>query len=376
MIGLPNHYPPSMLSESHPLIRRILRFLALPYCYFVYVNWEVCPRSRTQVIKDLLFIFFKLKYFPDNYSLCRLWEKPRNEWAEYYGSIYDPLQRAKLRRKVLPMRYRVVYDDKHLCHQLCIANNIPVPEFHGIVDRDNFHHIASALLVAEPQRALIVKPFTGRGGQGICLIYVRDDRKWVRTSNRIVALEEFKLPTRSVIQTFIQQHEALQRFSGSVNTVRVATLLSRDGEVLVLGALVRFGVGGAFVDNTSQGGVKVGVDPADGRLMRVGCDKQNRQYEKHPTSGISFGGFQIPHWNQVVQLAERVQLAVPYNLLIGQDIAVGTNGPFVIELNAEYDNVGLEQACGPILANKEVLKAFNEYDLLINKYQKSLIRGS
>lgn len=362
-----------MLSESHPVIRRVLRFFALPYCYVNCVNSEVRPLKRTQVIKDFIFIFFRLKYFPDNYSLCRLWEKPRNEWAAYYGSIYDPLQRGRLRRKVLPLKYRIVYDDKYLCHQLCIANGIPAPELHGVVDPEKFYRRASSLLAAQPERALIVKPLSGRGGQGICLVYAKDDQNWVRTSDRLVALERFCLPSSSVIETFIQQHQALQTFSDSVNTIRIVTLLSRDGEVIVVGALIRFGVGGAFIDNTSQGGVKVGINLADGTLMPLGCDKRNRQYERHPTSGIPFGNFQIPHWKQVVQLAEKVQMAMPYNLLIGQDIAVGTHGPVVIELNAEYDNVGLEQACGPILSNKQVLKAFNEYDLLINKYQKRLV---
>ena len=87
-----------------PYVRRFLRFLALPYC-FSKVNWKECTKTKTQVAFDFLYIFFRLKYFPDNYSPCRLWEKNRAEWAYYYGSNYDPYQRRQLRKVVQPAAY-------------------------------------------------------------------------------------------------------------------------------------------------------------------------------------------------------------------------------------------------------------------------------
>ena len=55
------------------------------------VNWDECDRNKILVCYDHLYIFFALKYFPDNYTSCRLWEKPRSEWKYYYGRGYDPL---------------------------------------------------------------------------------------------------------------------------------------------------------------------------------------------------------------------------------------------------------------------------------------------
>ena len=69
-----------------------------------------------------------------------------------------------------------------------------------------------------------------------------------------------------------------------------------------------------------------------------------------------------------------MQRRLSYNKLLGQDIAISEDGPVIIELNAEYDNVMFEQACGPLLKNKIVREEFAKYDLLINKYQKSIIK--
>src|SRR6056297_802144 len=127
-----------MLSESPAFIRRFLRFLALPYCYFFYINWKICKVSRLRVIYDLFYIFFGLKFFPENYSLCHLWEKKRSDWKYYYGSVYDALQRSRLRKEVFPIKYRIIFDDKNVCHQLCIANHLPAPYQFGIVSPDEF----------------------------------------------------------------------------------------------------------------------------------------------------------------------------------------------------------------------------------------------
>jgi glutathione synthase/RimK-type ligase-like ATP-grasp enzyme len=304
-----------------------------------------------------------------------LWKKPKHTWKYYYGSIYDPLQRHKLRKKVLPYKYRIIYDDKHLCQKLCEANNIPTPDEHGVVEPDNFHQVIKTLFNLYPNKYFIIKPISGRGGSNIFLAYQKNSQKLVREKGKELLLKDFRLPGKSFIQKFIDQHHDLRPFSKSVNTIRIVTLLTPCNEVLILGALIRFGVAEAFIDNTSQGGVKVGIDLNSGKLNALGCDKSSQLYKNHPSSGIPFKDFQIPFWNEVINLAIKIQKCMPYNLLIGQDIAISTDGPVVVELNAEYDNVGLEQACGPILSNNKVLKAFYDYDLLINKYQKYLAKN-
>jgi hypothetical protein len=149
----------------------------------------------------------------------------------------------------------------------------------------------------------------------------------------------------------------------------------KDGEVLVVGAYIRFGVGAAQVDNLSQGGLSVAVDKRTGRLASCGHDRRSHEYERHPTSQIEFEHHTVPYWSEVMKLAANVQRRLPYYRLLGMDIAVTSDGPVVIEINSDYDNVDLEQACGPILKDREVLTAFAEYGLLINGKQRNLLRA-
>ena len=63
----------------------------------------------------------------------------------------------------------------------------------------------------------------------------------------------------------------------------------------------------------------------------------------------------------------------PFYKLIGMDIAVTQVGPVLIEVNANPDIVFQEQTSGPLFKDKRVLKEFDKYDLLVNKYQKKLL---
>ena len=82
-----------MLPESHPLVRRTLRFLALPLVYVRVLRDAGGAVGPLRAARDLLHIFFVLKYYPDNYGPCRLWERDRAEWPLYYGSSYNTYAR-------------------------------------------------------------------------------------------------------------------------------------------------------------------------------------------------------------------------------------------------------------------------------------------
>ncbi len=362
-----------MLSESHPLIRRVIRFAALPYCYVKLVNWHECTSSRIQVILDLLYIFFRLKYFPYNYSLCRLWDKKKSEWHFYYGSIYDPFQRSSLRKEVHPLKFGILYQDKSVCYSLCKAENIPVPlQFAIISPGIDYKKVITNIYNKYDGDNLIVKPVNEGGGKGIFLLSKKGDGISVRSTTCDIEFDQWQLLDSSVVQEYLTQHKELAKVAKSINTVRIVTLLKRNGEVVVVGALMRFGTGNAFLDNTSQGGISVGITIENGYLKETGHDFASKQYKYHPTSLIEFKSFQVPNWMDVVSLAKEVQKKIPYCKLLGQDIAITTRGPVLIEINDEYDNVGIEQACGPIFANEEVWKIFKDYGLFINKYQEKL----
>lgn len=363
-----------MLSESHPLIRRSIRFLLLPYCYVNLIDWQECTKAKWRVALDLLYIFFVLRDFPDNYGPCRLWEKPRREWPYYYGSNYNPYQRHLLRKEVQPYDLEVIFKNKEVSDTLCAGLGIPVPKTLGTLDpSDSAKEKLEELLKQAHGGKAIVKPVFGHAGLGIVLAESTATGIRVHHKGRSEGVESFVPPERCLVQEVVVQDPVIAEIApASVNTLRMMTMLRRSGEAIVIGASMRFSVGSSFVDNWSAGGVAVGVDHENGELKKWGFDKRGNMYTHHPVSDIEFSGFSIPRWSEAVGLGLRVQQALPFVKILGLDLAFTEDGVVLIEINSDADFVFQEQTTGPLLASRNTWRAFREYGLLYNSKQESL----
>jgi len=357
-----------------PHFRQFLRFLGLPYCYFFLINWKECTVSRIQVVNDLLYIFFVLRYFPDNYSKCRLFEKPRQEWAFYYGSNYNPFQRGKLFNMLQPPEFQIIFEDKEVCQRICEGLSIQVPEMVGTLNPGvPLLPQLESILSSQPNGEFFVKPSDGSGGSGV--YKVTKSGKSLSVSGKKLTDDQSVVPqdARFIIQSRVEQHELMSNVHpGSLNSIRIITLLTKDDTPIVISALARFGSGSAEIDNWSAGGIAVGVDCQKGYLFKTGFDKNGTAFLSHPDSYISFDGFQIPTWPQVKDFSCRVQTSFPFFRLLGLDVAISPNGPVLIEINAYPDFILQEQCAGPLLKSPHILKAFAAYNLLFNRPQKRL----
>ena len=84
--------------------------------------------------------------------------------------------------------------------------------------------------------------------------------------------------------------------------------------------------------NLHQGGLGLAVDLESGTVSRA--FHEGASIEVHPDTGEALVGLQLPHWSEVLDVAERAAGAVPLGYL-GVDIAVDVDaGPLVIEINA------------------------------------------
>ena len=94
-----------------------------------------------------------------------------------------------------------------------------------------------------------------------------------------------------------------------------------------------------IVDNFHKDGMVCDIDLETGTIVTDAIDRSGTTYTKHPRSGYEFKGFQIPHWDKVLKLAEdaiRVQPGVNY---VGWDIAVCPDKAVIIEGNSAPDLV-------------------------------------
>lgn len=360
-----------------PYLRRALRFLALPRIWTQGIAWASCPAPKTQVARDLLWIFFRLKTYPSHYSPCRLWEVPRETWHLYYGVLTDAYQKRALGRTVQPPEYRVTLADKEVCHHLCVGLGLPVPELLGCVDPgpEAPARVEEALRRA-PAGRLVIKPVAGTGGRAIQVAVLQEGRPmlWVKGEPR--PLETLVVKERSLLQEAVIQHPTLAAiYPHSVNTLRLQTLLQDSGEPLLLGAFFRFGRHQSAADNMGSGGIGVGVDPETGRFLGTGKNIGNQFFDRHPETGAVFEGFQVPHWEAGVELALRAQRNLTWYRLVGFDLAFTESGPVIIEINPQPESVAVEALSGPLLGRPAVARAFLAHGLLVNAPSRAYARS-
>jgi hypothetical protein len=356
-----------------PYLRRAVRMAALPWLFFTQIDRRECPLPGWRIASDLAYIFFVLKYFPDNYAACRLWEVPRESWVWYYGSSYNPYPRARLRRAVQRPEYTTLFEDKEVADLLCRGVGIPQPRLLGVLDPESDYRAELPAMVARAGlAAAIVKPVCGAAGRGIVVFESVDGLPRLRGAGVEGDLASFELGSRAVVQEILRPDPSLADLTvGALSTVRVVTYLTRDRRLLILGATMRFGVHGSIIDNWSAGGIAVGVDTWTGRLAEAGFDKHGRRHSTHPDTGAIFSSREVPDWCEVLALAERAQRAFGFYRLLGMDVGITDAGPCLIEINAQPDLVFQEQTSGPLLARPGVLAAFADDELLINDQQRS-----
>ena len=363
------------LPKARLAYQRFRQFLALPGCYRQVRAFKECPRKGIALAGDLLTLFFSYKTFPDHYGLCRLWEVDRDDWKYYYGSNYSPHQRMRIAAALKQQDYRIMFVDKFLCTMYGKGMGIPSPQTYGIIDPgEDYRGLIRTWFQTAPAGAMIIKPLYGRGGIGIVIARKAGDLITIQTPKSSVPLDDFVLEDRSVVQELLQQDVRMAAFSSfSVNTLRIITMLTKQGEVILVNGSMRSGVGESFVDNWSAGGVSVGVDCEKGVLKKYAYDRKWRRFAVHPTSGTVFGDYPIPEWERVRAAAIAIQKAFSFYRMVGLDLAIGPGGkPLLIEINGSPDLAALEQKAGPLLKDERVLRAFGEYELLVNKHQRKL----
>lgn len=162
------------------------------------------------------------------------------------------------------------------------------------------------------------------------------------------------------IQRGIKQHEALAKINpSSVNTIRIITLLMKE-ETLFLSAILRMGVGNSKVDNSSSGGMTIGIS-REGKLKKTACAEKRKLIEMHPTSEIVFDGYQIPSFDKAVELVKKASRMVPHFRMVAWDVSVLEDGtPTLIEANLYDGQLDSHQIHNGPLFGEKTVKVLNE----------------
>lgn len=232
------------------------------------------------------------------------------------------------------------FNDKN--YYSVIFRNVKQPQvlvrnISGLLFDEDYHQISldEAINNICSEKEVIYKPSLESGsGRGIQFIKTND----------LKAIEDL-LKGRDeeyIIQAIISQHDKLEKIHpGSVNSIRVASLLLDDG-VHILSSCLRMGAGDSRVDNHHAGGMSVGINP-DGSLQKYAYYLDGRKTEVHP-SGFRFQGFKVPAFEKALELVHIAHPLIAHFRLVGWDIAVDENEDVVlIECNMRKNGMELHE---------------------------------
>lgn len=174
---------------------------------------------------------------------------------------------------------------------------------------------------------VLVKPFSSEQGRGIYLVDGSDQQEL----NKII--ESYKIKSVLLEEACYNCEELNRINSSSLNTLRIYTVVSKDGAVLVPSASLRCGCGNTVVDNWGSGGVGYPIDIGSGIVCAPGVDKKGNKYNYHPGTDVVMPGFVIPRFKEACEMAKdiiRKDMKVVY---AGHDIAILPDRLELIEVN-------------------------------------------
>jgi hypothetical protein len=284
--------------------------------------------------------------------------------ADYYLlGLYKPGGRSKnfmtlqqyndVRRKLNRPVVGIVEFNKWIFGKYCASVGISTPQCYGIFHRDiGFSESLGSLREAQQLWSLlvtiaspfVVKPLAGDRGESVRVFdrIDRDRRMLTGANGALTAFDDLYRELISkeepwLLQEKVQQHPILSELHGtSVNTARVITFRADDGEVNVLAAALRIGIGSAEIDNTTEGGIAANIDLASGICGPATSRSSIRPLTRHPDTGRQIEGLHLPYWDDVKATALLAHQFLPFARSLGWDIAFGLDGPVVLEVNGSW----------------------------------------
>ncbi|MFH5833524.1 sugar-transfer associated ATP-grasp domain-containing protein [Halalkalibaculum sp. DA384] len=287
---------------------------------------------------------------PAYWPWLALYTELRGEFKE--GWIPDEYYRFKLLPKMNPEKYMRFSEAKALDHKIFNSSIVKsiVVRANGLYfdEEGRFKTKNEALQILRDQPGeIIIKPVSGRSGNEIMF---KDPQE--------IDLQELSPGADLVFQNVVKQHpEMSSLYPHSVNTFRVMSYLTQDGEIKIKFIIIRFGIGGNRVDNASQGGNWIFVYP-DGTVSPKayegnGIPANNR----HPDTGTRYADLNLPFIPKITAFCRDAHCHFPYTRIIGWDVFVDAEGePKLIEWNANNPFFwAIEARFGPIFDEPECM---------------------
>lgn len=275
-------------------------------------------RNRFVLFTSLLYWFYRYGFDFNDYCTFRFWNLSSAEKKSYIS----------LRRNNV-LRFRLSTPDAYDKFLDKIAFNQIFKDYVGrewmevIPGKTKFEEISSFL---ENHSSAVLKPISDFGGHGVQKI--KRDFFNEETYMNLPQNERF------ILEECIENSEPLKSIApGSLNTIRIVTLIDKNSALHILACVLRMGNGTAVTDNYHDGGMACAIDPATGRLKGRAYGMNCTEYDVHPYSGIRFDGYKVDHFGECLKTAEKLARVIPEARYVGWDLAVTPSGIEILEGN-------------------------------------------
>ena len=330
-------------------------------CISYYPN--TVHKAKRRILKDQLYFvcktgFVEEYYFTYGFDRASMTREEMGKYIVTYRSFLNRINHLNFQNPYYNsflgrMTCRVINQDKFYFYLFLSRMGIPTPKVYCFVKNgeilymDDSFSINKSLCTKEQLKKLFshdldlfAKPSDGMMGKGVFRLQTKDSKAYYDgIEHDIDELISIIFSADYLLQETITQHEKMSLLcSSSVNTIRLQTVMDKDGRVIPFGAMVRIGREGSSVDNWAKGGIIVGIND-NGRLKEIGLLKP--QYgtttNKHPDTHLVFKDYEIPFFQEAVNKAIELHKIMYRSHSIGWDIAITENGPLFIEGNDRWE---------------------------------------
>ncbi|TDQ50492.1 sugar-transfer associated ATP-grasp domain-containing protein [Permianibacter aggregans] len=287
------------------------------------------------------------------YLYGRFWRRQmpwRDKWQHLNYREYAHLVDCSNDRE-----YRRGFGNKLVQKALLSQRGLPTPRLLGLFHPAHGWRADGGALCTEADLASLLRELDddhfackmpdGYGGANFLAFYLENTANGLRLRHPIsgetrtiadLCRQLSALPQGYLIERFQRQHPMLAEFNpSSLNTVRAWVYQNEQGSRLV-GAYLRVGRRHALTDNISTGGMVCLLNPETGEMTELlSGDLGIRPLNAHPDTGFKPVGKCLPFWPELRALAEQTLLSFPRMHLTALDIAIGPDGPLIIEVNLE-----------------------------------------
>lgn len=280
--------------------------------------------SKIKIFSDAVHSSFRYNIGVIDYFYFRFYEKDHAERSKWVGTgykyEYDLIMNPVEERHILQNKIHFFKAYKpFIRHAMCLLE-----------DLEENNEVAQVVL-SNGSGKIAIKDAMGQCGWNV-------EVKKVNEMSRGALISYMRSKGFNMLEEFIVQHPALSHISSSgLNTVRIITQLNAEGGVDFIGPTLRMTVN-SDVDNMAMGNLAAPIDIETGKIRGKGVyqDITREPVSKHPVTGVELVGYQIPHWNAVLELCTQAAIYNPKNKSIGWDVAIQEEGPSFLEGNHNW----------------------------------------